>query len=210
MPLQGKKNEPLHSTLRTESHHMNKHTYKETREESLPAYLKANYLQPDGTALIEIDLSSTDIFNPLSYGKGRTLNQDIFDLIDDESNLIPATIPLHIRFHAASLTSDQKDEIENLYREHYQALVYDQEWDHRQNRFRFWRLTIVGAVLMALYIYFSVSAEDSIGLEVLSTLASVALWLAAEILLVTNRDVRIAIHNLHQLRDASIEFEEDN
>lgn len=69
MPLQGKKNEPLHSTLRTESHHMNKHTYKETREESLPAYLKANYLQPDGAALIEIDLSSTDIFNPLSYGK---------------------------------------------------------------------------------------------------------------------------------------------
>ena len=131
MPLQGKKNEPLHSALRTESHHMNKHTYKETREESLPAYLKANYLQPDGTALIEIDLSSTDIFNPLSYGKGRTLNQDIFDLIGDESNLIPATIPLHIRFHAASLTSDQKDEIENLYREYYQALVYDQEWGHR-------------------------------------------------------------------------------
>lgn len=52
--------------------------------------------------------------------------------------------------------------------------------------------------------------NGAIGLEVLSTLASVALWLAAEILLVTNRDVRIAIHNLHQLRDVSIEFEKDN
>ncbi len=189
---------------------MNKHTYRDTKEKSLPAYLKDNYLQPDGTALIEIDLSSTDIFNPLSYGKGRTLNQDIFDLIDEESNLIPAAFPLRIRFHAASLTPDQKSAIETMYRQHYQALVYDQEWDNRQNRFRFWRLTVVGAILMALYIYLSVSVEDSIGLEVLSTLASVALWLAAEILLVTNRDVHIAIRNLHQLRDATIEFEDND
>lgn len=185
---------------------MNKRTSKNSVNQSLPSYLKANYLLPDGTARIDVNLIGVEIFNPLSYGNGRTLNQDLFDLIDEESNLIPVAIPLRICFHIGETENEQKEEIETLYREHYQTLIYDQEWDHRQNSFRFWRLTAVGAALMALYIYLSVSMEDSIGLEVLSTLASVALWLAAEILLVTNRDVLRDIRNLYQLRNANIEF----
>lgn len=185
---------------------MNKRTSKNSVDQSLPSYLKANYLLPDGTARIDVNVIGVEIFNPLSYGNGRTLNQDLFDLIDEESNLIPAAIPLRICFHIGEAENEQKEEIETLYREHYQTLIYDQEWDHRQNSFRFWRLTAVGAALMALYIYLSVSMEDSIGLEVLSTLASVALWLAAEILLVTNRDVLRDIRNLYQLRNANIEF----
>lgn len=164
---------------------MNKRTSKNSVDQSLPSYLKANYLQPDGTARIAVNVIGAEIFNPMSYGNGRTLNQDLFDLIDEESNLIPAAIPLRICFHIDEAENEQKEEIESLYREHYQALIYDQEWDHRQNSFRFWRLTAVGAALMALYIYLSVSMENSIGLEVLSTLASVALWLAAEILRVS-------------------------
>ena len=185
---------------------MNKRTSKNSVDQSLPSYLKANYLLPDGTARIDVNVIGAEIFNPMSYGNGRTLNQDLFDLIDEESNLIPAAIPLRICFHIDEAENEQKEEIESLYSEHYQALIYDQEWDHRQNSFRFWRLTAVGAALMALYIYLSVSMEDSIGLEVLSALASVALWLAAEILLVTNRDVLRNIRNLYQLRDANIEF----
>ena len=50
-------------------------------DERLLTYLKEKYLQKDGTALIEVELyEGFELYDPLTRGKTRRLNQDIFEL----------------------------------------------------------------------------------------------------------------------------------
>lgn len=176
-------------------------------DERLLTYLKEKYLQKDGTALIEIELyEGFELYDPLTRGKTRRLNQDIFELVERETNLIPTVTPLCICFHGRKLDETEQDEIRRMYKERYQNECFDKEWDQRTERGRFIRMLVFGIFMMTLYIIRSVNSDDTLFLEIISVLASFSLWEAADIWLVEEREIRKERFSFRQLRDARIEF----
>lgn len=180
---------------------------RKTTDQQMAEYLQKNYMQQDGTALIKINLyDDFELYDPLTIGETRRLNQDIYDLVDREANLIPPLTPLRICFCCREISPDDQDRIRHMFYDHYQADNLDKVWDRNVQFARFWRMFLFGLVMMALYIVKSVGTDDNLFLEVLSVLASFSLWEAADIWLVERRQLKAAREEAKQRRDATIEF----
>ena len=62
----------------------------------------SEYLCADGMAQIDVNLyEGVNLFNPLSFGKQRDLNSDIYELIDAKLYTIPLKYPIRICFHGS-------------------------------------------------------------------------------------------------------------
>lgn len=71
------------------------------------AYLRSQR-EEDGRVGIDINLNNDiELYNPLSVSCDLELNSEIYDYIEEQSNLIPSNIPLKIRFHGRSGSFDR-------------------------------------------------------------------------------------------------------
>ena len=176
-------------------------------EESLPEYLKRKYYRQDGTAVIEVNLyEGFSLYDPLTHGGGRQLNPDIYELIEEQSNLIPSFSPLRIRFCGREVPPEEQEEVRRMYSEHYQSLYYDREWDRRSNRTKFVGMLGFGILMMVLYLYRSYNSADTLFLELLSVLASFSLWSAADLFLMGRREIKEDLQEIVQCQEAEITF----
>ena len=137
----------------------------------------------DGYAVIDVKLpSEEDLYNPLSTGQNLDLNGDIYDFIDEQANIIPAKVPLKIRFHG-DVDEDRQQEIRRLMHRHYTIRSYDVTWDFAANFRKAMFLSIFGVVVLIAYFLVTVLADNPLFPEILSIVGSFSLWEAANAIL---------------------------
>lgn len=175
----------------------------------LRQYLESEYMEGD-SAVIDVCLyDDLALFDPLSMGRQLDLNPEIYDFIDRKSYLIPAHTPLIIRFHGRALTPEDQACVRDLLSERYMNILRDKLWDLRSLRRKILALLAVGIAFLSLYFYISISLDDGIFLELLSIIASVALWEATGCLLLERSELnRQVLDTLQGLRQR-IEFMPD-
>lgn len=177
--------------------------------QTLRQYIGQEYMDTDGYAVIDVDLyDGLALYNPLSMGRQRELNPEICDFIEQKAYIIPARVPLKIRFHGR-LPAEEKEALARLLRERYTVMLHDKAWDKRINRRKLLGMAAVGVVFLSLYLFFALKREDGLFLEILSVIGSFALWEAADCLMLERREINTEILNTAQHLTQEIEFAEN-
>lgn len=181
-----------------------KHYLKGLEVSALRKYIEEEYIE-DGVAVINIALyDGFEVFEPLTSGKQLELNQDIYDLIDRKSNLIPASVPIAVCFTGRKLAEAEQNTIHNLIYEHYFAQMQDLAWDQRSNRHKMWALLGFGIALITAYFLLAVNFDNLVLLEILSIIGSFSVWEAADCFFVERREIRKNLIFNRQLLDMNI------
>lgn len=175
--------------------------------QTLHQYIEQEYMDDDGYAVIDVLLyDGLELYHPMSMGKQRDLNQEIYDFIEQKAYIIPAQIPLKIRFHGDAFPGDEQAEIRRLLSEHYAVILHDKVWDKRNNRKKLLAMAAIGIVFLSLYLFLALKREDGLFLEILSVIGSFALWEAADCLMLERREINEELLNTAQFLTLEVEF----
>lgn len=181
----------------------------QARLRTLRRYLDEEYMNDEGVGVIDVCLSEgLELYDPLSWGRQRELNPEIYDFIGQKANLLPAQVPLRICFHGHVPPEDQ-EQIRRLMAEHYSLELQDRMWDLRSNRHKLIGMVAVGVVFLSLYFFFALREDDGLFLELLSVIGSFALWEAADCFLLERRAITRDMMNIAQHMTQEVVFLDD-
>lgn len=181
----------------------------QARLRTLRRYLDEEYMNDEGVGVIDVCLSEgLELYDPLSWGRQRELNPEIYDFIGQKANLLPAQVPLRICFHGHVPPEDQ-EQIRRLMAEHYSLELQDRMWDLRSNRHKLIGMVAVGVVFLSLYFFFALREDDGLFLELLSVIGSFALWEAADCFLLERRAITRDMMNIAQHMTQEVVFPDD-
>lgn len=164
-------------------------------------------MDADGYAVIDVCLyDNLELYNPMSMGRQRDLNPEIYDFIEQKAYIIPAWTTLKVCFRGGKLLAEEKEEIKRLLSEHYTVILHDKAWDKQINRRKLFDMAAVGVVSSRCIFFFAPKWEDGLFLEILSVIGSFALWEAADCLMLERREINTEIFNTAQYLTQEIEF----
>ncbi|MGN0585617.1 MAG: hypothetical protein ACI4JD_09205 [Ruminococcus sp.] len=170
------------------------------------AFLR-NQIDGDGMISIDINLNNDyELYNPLSAGSDRELNSDIYDYIEEKSNLIPCNIPLRIRFHGRKFSDDEQNNIREIIGRHYAVAAIDKQWDIMSNTKKLIVMSVFGIAMLMTYFYLSVFVRNQIAVEIFSVLGSFSLWEAAGSFLIERPQLKREYNKIMQFKNQTIEF----
>lgn len=150
------------------------------------------YLCPDGKAQIDINLyDGVELFNPLTFGKQRDLNSDIYALIDEKLYTIPLKYPVRLCFHGYIPDKEIQAEVREVIQEHYMYVFRDKEADLRLNLFKTIGMAVFGAALLAIYFALELTSSNPVFMELLSIAGWVAAWEAVDSWLLQRKTIRL-------------------
>lgn len=181
--------------------------YKQNQKH-LSNYLVDEYACNNGYATIDINLKDQEIFNPLSMGKQKSLNPDIYAFIDELIYPIPAEIPVQIKIHGVT-DEKTKREIEQMIHEHYDLNLKDKEIDLKINLARSITLFGLGIVMLGVYFFLANFMKEGVWYEVLSIISSFIIWESADYFVLERHSLRISYKDAAQIALAMIEFSDE-
>lgn len=171
----------------------------------------SEYLCADGMAQIDVNLyEGVNLFNPLSFGKQRDLNSDIYELIDAKLYTIPLKYPIRICFHGSVPDPQIQIEIRKAIQEHYMFLFRDKKEDLRINLLKTIGMTIFGVILLAIYFTLELTSPNPVFMEFLSIAGWVAAWEAVDSWLLQRKALRIEYMNAGQAALSEVSFAEQD
>lgn len=160
-----------------------------------------------GRACIDIKLNAdTELYDPLSVGENLDLNGDIYAFIDAQANIIPARIPLHIRFCGREVSPQEQENIRQIMRRHYTMRSYDVLWDMAANLRKMICFALFGAAVLAVYLWLAFTSDRPLSAEILSIIGSFSLWEAADAFLIERPRLRREHANIMQNIQQTVEF----
>ena len=161
-------------------------------------------LVEDGKVTVRIKVD--ELYKPMSMGNLRQLNSDIFDYVEHCVNLVPSLIPIRLVFYGVK--KKDREHVPELFRLHYDAVMQDRLWDLRMNRLRMLSMMVLGLVFIAAYLYFALTTEGRLFLELLSVIGSFALWDALNCFIIERRKINRVMDETAQFLTAEIDFED--
>lgn len=178
---------------------------RKQEKEELLKYVQ-RILDKDGNAVVDVQLGEgVERYNPLCPDGQKDLSGDIYDYIEAQTNVIPANIPLKIKFHG-SFEEDEKEQIKKMMRQHYVMKSFDLSWDAVSNFRKTLLLAIFGAAVIAVYLYLAITGNNVFMTEILSIVGSFSLWEAADGFLLERPHIRREMKNNDQSLNEQIEF----
>ena len=177
---------------------------RKQRKEELLRYIET-IRDGEGYAVVDVSLERETLYDPLSIKGQKDLNPDIYSYIEAQTNVIPANVPLRIRFHG-EIPEAEQGEIRTIMHRHYTMRSFDISWDLFANFRKMLLLAIFGAALIAVYLYFAITSENAFMTEILSIVGSFSLWEAADAFLLERPHLRRESHNNEQSLKQRIEF----
>lgn len=168
------------------------------------------YLCPDGKAQIDINLyDGVELFDPLTFGKQRDLNSDIYALIDEKLYTIPLKYPVRLCFHGHIPDAEIQAEARAVIQEHYMYVFRDKEADLRLNLFKTIGMAIFGAALLAVYFALELASSNPVFMELLSIAGWVAAWEAIDSWLLQRKAIRLEYLYAGQAALSEVTFSDD-
>ena len=177
---------------------------RKQEKQELIAYIE-RIRDNDGNAVIDVDLSETSLYDPLSLKGEKDLSGEIYDYIEAQTNVIPAAVPLRIRLHG-DFTHEEQEEIKKAMHRHYTMKSFDISWDLVANLRKMVLLAIFGFAMLAVYLGLAITGKNVFMTEILSIIGSFSLWEAADAFLLERPHLRRENRNNDQNLNQKIEF----
>lgn len=181
----------------------------EEKKKKMSEYIKEEYIDASGIAVIDVNLDNLEVFNPLSMGKQRTLNKEIIEYIDEKSYPIPVDIPIKINIYG-SFEDRVKEEIINKLQEHYDLMLNDKKFDLKINAIRSSVLFTIGVILLIFYLLLANFTVNKLGYEILSIVSTFIIWEAADFFILERYALRVSYYEIAQMVICEKTFVENN
>lgn len=186
---------------------INKIIDKYANVDSLREYIKREYINEEGNAVINIKLyDDLDIYDKLSYENQAELNSEIYRYIDQKVKIIPAHIPLKLVFHGKRIEKDEQEIIKNLIYEHYAIELFDQQKNLRIVKKKTKRMLFIGITIFLICFYFSGLGKYKFITDFLSIVGTFSLWQVASLVLLERRDIDTRTMHIAKMLIHEIEF----
>lgn len=170
----------------------------EEKKKKMSEYIKEEYIDASGIAVIDVNLDNFEVFNQLSMGKQRTLNKEIIEYIDEKSYPIPVDIPIKINIYG-SFEDAVKEEIINKLQEHYDLMLNDKKFDLKINAVRSSVLFIIGVILLIFYLLLANFTVNKLWYEILSIVSTFIIWEAADFFILERYALRVSYYEIAQM-----------
>lgn len=178
---------------------------RKQEKEELLRYIE-HIRDEDGNAVVDVCLGEeVQLYDPLSVKGQKDLNGEIYDYIEAQTNIIPAHIPLRVKFHG-DFSTEEQTEIKKIMQHHYVMKSFDISWDLMANFRKMLLLALFGAAMLAVYLYLALTSKNALMTEILSIIGSFSLWEAADALLLERPHLRRERRSNEQSLNARIEF----
>lgn len=178
---------------------------KKSQTEELIRYLE-EIRDEEGYAVVNVNLrDGAALYDPLCMPDQLDLDSGIYDYIEAQTNVVPAGIPLKIRFHG-DVPLKEQEKIGKAMKRHYTLKALDISWDVAANFRKMLFLALFGAAVLAVYFYFAFASDQVLFTEILSIVGSFSLWEAADALLLERPRLRREHRNVEQNLNQKIEF----
>lgn len=177
----------------------------EKSKKGLLSYIQEEYMDGEGRAVLHLNLTGAELYNPLSMNEQQELSGEIFDYLDSKSYPVPAEIPLIIRIHGVE--PQERAKVMSMIREHYDLQTHDKRLDLRLNMWRAVFMFALGIIMLSLYFFLAFLETEPILYEVLSIAANFIVWEAVDFALLERHSLKIAYHDSVQMAMAEIEFQ---
>lgn len=181
----------------------------EAHQPTTEEYIRQEYLCADGKAQIDVRIyDGLEWFDPLSMGRQRELNGDIYAFIDGKLYTIPTHYPIRICFRGPLPDPATQAEIRSILQEHYLFALRDKRLDLRINRLKSIVLGAIGMTLLMLYFALELSDLQPLFMEFLSIAGSFAIWEAVDFWLLERRSLDLEYLFAGQAALSEITFSE--
>ncbi len=181
---------------------------RKQEKEELKNYIE-HLCDKDGYAVVDINIDSQNMYDPLSLKGEKDLCGEIYDYIETQTNVVPAAIPLRIRMHG-DFGENDKEEIKKSMHRHYIMKSFDISWDLVANFRKMLLLALFGAAVLAVYLYLAITGNNAFMTEILSIVGSFSLWEAADSFLLERPRLRREFRNNEQSLNELIEFADES
>lgn len=168
-------------------------------------YIYQEYLEDD-KAIIYVDASQLELFDPLSYGNQIEMNEELYAFIERKSYPVPVKYPIIVRFCNREFTKSEQELIQKLIVERYSVELRDKILDLKINKIKVIALTVVGVVLLGIYFSLQLANLGNIFMEFLSIAGTFALWEAVDFYLLERKDLKTQKYNTGQLAMIEVQF----
>lgn len=181
---------------------------RKTEKEELLRYIE-RIRDKDGYAVVDVGIGEgVTLYDPLSVKGEKDLSGDIYAYIEAQTNIIPANIPLRVRFHG-KVSPSEGEEIRRTMQRHYVMKSLDLSWDRMANLRKMVLLAAFGGAVLAVYLYLAITGKNVFMSEILSIVGSFSLWEAADALLLERPRLRRESRNIEQSMNQRVEFVDD-
>ncbi len=175
----------------------------------LREYIKKEYINEDGTAVIHIRLyEGLNLYEGMSYGDQLELNPDIYKFIDSKAKIIPAHIPIKLVFNGRKLEKEEQEKIKYLIDEHYAIELFNQQKDIRITRKKVRRLFAIGVGIFILCFYLSGFGKYNFLTDILRIVGTFSLWELTNMALLRKKDIDMQTLHIAKMLIHEFEFKE--
>ena len=178
-----------------------------SNDEYFDDYIKHEFLTENGDANIYIRLFDKDeLFDKHTFGHQLELKHDIYDFLDEKSSMLNNDIQLNFHIVGLKLSSDEKEDVKHLVKEHYAIELYKIQKVYKRYRNKIYILVSLGLMFMLLYYFISLYFESVFFIEAFGFLFSFALWVALESLIFDLSEIKINRESITQKLLINFEF----
>ena len=174
-------------------------------------YIRKEFLDKDGYYTIGINLYKEFLlYNGLSVGEQLELNDEIFNYIDNKSEVIPNNYKIKIKFIGRKISDEDRKRIDYLIHEHYYVVMENIKRELNKLTYKMIGLLLFGISLFTLC-FFIVSkiSYNSLLLEFLSLVGSFSIWESFGIFIFDRREFLNNYYGSLQNYEMEIEFEKE-
>jgi hypothetical protein len=133
-----------------------------------------------GRLIIRIRLGEDfPLYASLSDSRHPRLNPELYDYVEERTNLVPSSLSLHTIFEGRVFTDKEKEDIRSCFHDHYLAERMDILWDRRAVTRAARGMAFLGTILLGLYFFLDSQQAPAVIMEILSIIGSFAIWEAA-------------------------------
>ena len=175
-------------------------------------YINKEFLDKDGFYTINVNLyKGFSLYNELSFDKQKELNDEIFNYIDNKSEVIPNEYKLKIKFIGRKLDEEDKKRIEYLIHEHYYVVMENVKRELDKLTYKMVLLLLLGFVGFTLYyIFVNRIAFNSLLLEFLGLVGSFSIWESIGLFVFDRKDISTNEYFIENIRNDNLNNKELN
>ena len=157
----------------------------------LDGYIKDEFLTEDGTAEIFLNVKDKDeVFDTWTSGKQLELENDIYQFIEQKTEMLGNHIPIRLHILGCSFDSNEQGIIKHILKEHYAIELYKIQKKYEKYRNKIISFILFGLLSLILYALSTHFANPIFFQTVFTFLFTFSLWEAMDSIIYTFSEIR--------------------
>ncbi|MBP5678425.1 MAG: hypothetical protein J6X28_01175 [Bacilli bacterium] len=181
-----------------------------SNEQYLDGYIKSEFLTEDGDADIFLKVEDKyDIFDYRTVGDQTDLLIDIYEFIEEKTEMLGNHVPINLHFLGYEFTPHEQGMIRHILKEHYAIELYKIQQKYTKYKQKIIGLICVGLLSFFLYTVLYFLKDFNYLVQVFAFLFTFSLWEAMDCIIYSFSEVKEEREAITQNLLMNVDFDEE-